>query len=81
MKKKLVVFLSVGLMVLSFAIPAMASEIAVKEPVQTYEATEHEIAPRSEMTRVYWRTYNGVLQFRIWGMTSGRWLTDWTDAI
>jgi len=63
---------------LSFAVPVMAMpEI---QPPATVEEATLEITPFIEETRLYWRTYGGVLQFRVWGMTSARWLTDWTDV-
>jgi hypothetical protein len=77
-KKLLVTFLLVGIMVMSFAVPAMAGEAVVAEPVPSYG--EQTITPHTEMTRLYWRTSGGRLQFRQWSITNGRWLTDWTDA-
>jgi hypothetical protein len=65
-------------MALSFAVPVMANDAIIVEPVPIYG--EQTITPHTEMTRAYWRTFNGRLQFRIWSMTNGRWLTDWTDA-
>jgi len=73
-KKKVVAFLLICAVALSFAPPAIATTM----PVVSIEQ-EIEVAPFFEMTRNYLRTYHGVLQFRVWGMTSGRWLTDWAD--
>ena len=79
MKRKLVVFLLTCIMVFSLVVPAMAAEAVKVEPV--YSAVEQQdIAPRTEMTRIYWRTYHGVLQFRVWSITNGRWITDWTNV-
>jgi len=77
-KKRLITFLFICVMALSFAVPAMASEAIVSETVSAYN--EQTITPHTEMTRLYWRNYHGRLQFRQWSMTNGRWLTDWTDA-
>jgi len=77
MKKRFIVYLFASLMALSFAVPAMAADAVAVEP--TYAAAEQEIAPRTEMTQFFWRTYNGQLQFRIWSITNGRWLTEWTN--
>ena len=74
-KKRLAVFLFISLMAFSFAIPAMATEATVPQQVSEVEAQE--IVPLTEMTRLYWRTYHGVLQMRVWSITNGRWLTDW----
>jgi len=77
MKKRLLVYLfAASVMVLSFAVPVMAAETIAAEP--KYAAAEQEAAPRTEMTQIYWRNYQGVLQFRVWSITNGRWLTDWT---
>jgi len=62
-------------MALSFAVPAMAAEAVSK-----YTVVEEEAAPRTEMTQIFWRNYQGVLQFRVWSITNGRWLTEWTNA-
>jgi len=78
LKKRLMAFLIMCVMTLSFAVPAMASEAIVSRPVPTYR--EQTITPHTEMVRFYWRTAGGRLQFRVWSMTNGRWLNDWTDA-
>ena len=74
MKKRLVVFLFVSVMALSFAVP-----VAAKPAIEPISTAEYQgIAPFTEMTRIYHRWSGGRLQFRVWGMTSGRWLTEWT---
>ena len=75
MKRRLLVCLVACVMALSFAVPAMAAEVASK-----YTVVEEEVAPRSDMTQIYFRTYNGRLQFRVWSITNGRWLTEWTNV-
>lgn len=75
MKKILVTLLLVIVMALSFAVPAMANTTIAMETVN--ETNYQEIVPFTEMTRIYHRFNNGRLQFRVWGITSGRWLTDW----
>ena len=77
MKKKLTAFLLVSVMVLLPVIP-VAANVYVTEPVQA--TAEQGISPHTEMTRIYWRTYHGVLQWRVWSITNGRWMTDWTNA-
>ena len=63
-------------MAFSFTAPAMAT--AYVEPIS--EASGQEISTiDTEMTQFYWRTYNGKLQYRVWSITYGRWITDWTD--
>jgi len=78
MKKRIMVFLLVCTMALSFAIPAMAaSETIAVEP--TNVETEQEVTPFHEFTQIAFRTYHGVLQWRVWSLTNGRWLTEWAD--
>jgi len=76
-KKRLVAFLLISVMALSFAVPAIANPAVATEPVNA--TVEQEIVPFTEMTRMYWRIYNGNLQWRQWSITNGRWLTNWTD--
>ena len=80
MKKRLVVGLFVMLMALSFAVPAMAADVSVLI-VDVVEEGMAEITTFTEMTRIYWRwaPHNPErLQFRVWSITNGRWITDWT---
>lgn len=78
MKKKLLVCLFACAMALSFAVPAMAAgvDVTVAEPVSV-EASFVEIQPFNEVTQIVFRTYGGVLQWRVWSVTWGRWITDW----
>jgi len=86
MKKKLLIFLLACLMLLSLVVPATAVDVIPGSPA---EVSEHElmqqvgmeIEPRTEQTRIYFRNWNGVLQFRVWGITSGRWLTEWQNVV
>jgi len=64
-------------MILSFAVPAMAMEVKEIELTSTVEWQE--ITPHTEMTRIYWRNYGGQIQWRVWSITNGRWMTEWTD--
>jgi len=79
-KKVLVAFLLVSIMAFSFAVPVAASDVVVAEVV-CVSATPENITPFSEITRNYFRWSIcgcGGLQMRVWGITSGRWLTEWT---
>ena len=83
MKKKLLVCVLAVVMLFSMAVPALA---ATQEAMPVTVAKGYDmsdgyavISPFSEQTRIYWRTWNGQLQFRVWGITSGRWLTPWTN--
>jgi hypothetical protein len=77
MKKMFMSFFLPVVVLLSITVPvtAMATETIVAESI----VAEQEIIPFTEMTRVYWRTYNGVLQWRVWSITNGRWMTEWAD--
>ena len=77
MKKRLVTFFIVSVMALSFAVPAMAMDAVVSQPINA--ELEQEVSPFFEMTRIYLRNHHGVLQFRVWSITNGRWLTEWAD--
>jgi hypothetical protein len=80
MKKKLLVCLFACAMALSFAVPAIANDAVVAEVVYVSVGQE-DITPFSEHTRSYFRWSVcgcGRLQMRVWGMTSGTWLTPWT---
>jgi hypothetical protein len=76
-KKKLIICLVTFVIALSFAIPVAAVDVVVSEPTGTIMVEK--IEPLSEHTVIYFRFYNDMLQYRIWGMISGRWLTDWAD--
>ena len=52
MKKGLVAFLLICVMVLSFAVPAMASTAVISEPISVATGGEQEIAPFTEMTKI-----------------------------
>ena len=86
MKKRLLVCVLAVVMLFSMAVPAMAAtQQAV--PVSIVMTNGHDlsagyevISPFSEVTQIYFRTWNGVLQFRVWGVTSGQWLTPWTNV-
>ena len=85
MKKKLLVCVLAVVMLFSMAVPAIAAtqEVVPVAVAKGYSVSDGyaEISPFNELTRIYWRTTPaGVLQFRVWGITSGRWLTDWTNA-
>ena len=78
MKKRLIACIFICVIALTFTVPVLATDFAVTEPVNLVtEQGYEEITPFHEVTKIYIRTYGGVLQFRIWGVTSGRWLTPW----
>ena len=83
MKKRLFACLFAVLMALSFVVPVMATEAVattvVYTPVEQVDPIT-EIIPFNEQTRIYFRNNGGVLQFRVWSITWGRWITDWTNV-
>jgi len=83
MKKRVLTGFLIFVMALMLAIPAFATPAMVVDVpvVATQAEVEEPMESRgTEFTRIYWRTTStGQLQFRVWGMTSGRWLTDWTN--
>ena len=78
-KKKLITCLFACIAVFLFSVPVMATEVAVVEPANA--EAKQEITPFNEMTQIFFRTYGGVLQFRVWSITNGRWITDWIPMI
>lgn len=76
MKKVIAVILLICVMTMSFVAPLMATEVRASQP--TSVATGQEITPFTNMTRIYYRNHNGRLQFRVWSITNGRWMTPWT---
>jgi hypothetical protein len=71
MKKAVIAFMLLIVMAMSFAVPAMANTVEVKD------ASYQEIVPLTERTVIYHRWSGGRLQFRVWGAVSMRWLTEW----
>lgn len=79
MKKRFTAFLLVCVMMLPLAVPVMATGVDAKSPINV-EVGYVEITPFIEFTQIYWRIYHGQLQFRVWSLTNGIWLTPWTNA-
>ena len=73
MKKRFITGLLVCVMALTFAMPVMASNVSML----SVNAEIQEPTTFHEVTQIFLRTYHGELQMRVWGVTSGRWLTDW----
>lgn len=57
------------------SVPVAAAEL----PTITIDS-ETTISPQSQQTEWVYRTYNGVLQKRLWSNTNQCWLTDWIDC-
>ena len=77
MKKRIVTCIMACVMALLFAMPVMASNVSVVVPVnmENYEI----ISPHNEMTQIYLKNAgNGRIYMRVWSITNGRWITDWT---
>ena len=78
MKKRFLVCLLACVMTLSFAFPVVAAAATILQPAST--VAEHEITPFNDRTQIFFRTYRGVLQMRVWNLTRGIWITDWMDV-
>lgn len=74
MKNKLLrLTLSLALtVVLVGALPAAAAGLPPQDPPAA--------STRAEQFQTYVRTYNGVKQYRIWSLTRGVWVNDWTNC-
>lgn len=65
------------------AVSAVASPLALAESPSANVTTlsKQSISPKAEETKVYYRTLsNGQVQYRIWSVTQGKWLTDWINV-
>lgn len=74
MKKIVLAFITILMMLSMTALPVMATECP---PDNNSPAT---VQPRINETEWRYRTYNGKKQMRLWSNTEGRWLTDWIDC-
>ena len=80
MKKIFITFLLICVMSMSFAAPAMVTGAVANETVTVEVAVEvgGETTTDTEITVIYHRWCDcGRLQFRVWGVVSMKWLTDW----
>ena len=85
MKKLFMVFVLACVVALSFSVSASAFAV-VDVQVITESTQESELftegqgfEPFTEMVQVYWRNYFGQLQWRVWSITNGKWLTEWEN--
>ena len=79
MKKKLSKILVATLLFGSIAgaTPAMATSIP-ETPVLA--AGDGIVTPMADEFITYYRTVNGVNQYRIWNATRGYWVNEWTNC-
>ena len=78
MKKKLSKILVATLLICSVVgiTPALATSV-----VAAPEAVDDGIVtPMADEFETVYRTYNGVLQYRIWNATQGYWVTPWINC-
>ena len=80
MKKRLMTGLLACAMTLSFLTPVIASDVSAIVPI-TAENQESNVVPFNEQTQLVFQWFDGVLYFRVWSLTNGRWLTDWVPFI
>lgn len=63
-----------------FTLLSIVPAVFAVEPANTLSPAsvgEDVVSPMIEETGWYYRTYNGLLQMRLWSYTEGVWLTDW----
>ena len=77
MKKRFMAILAACVMALSFAVPVAASDFSAVKPINV-ETQNSEAMPFTEFTRTYFKNTGDAIYWRVWGITSGRWLTEWT---
>ena len=84
MKKLFLAFVLACVVALSFSASAFST---VNVSVITESTQESDLfiegqgfEPLTEMVQVAWRNYYGQLQWRIWSITNGKWLTEWENA-
>lgn len=77
MKKRVISFLLAIVMIFSALILTVS---AANMGDATEALSESSGQARAEEVKWYYRTYNGVLQMRLWSVTYGYWLTDWINC-
>lgn len=84
MKMKLTRIFCVVLMVFMIAgsFPALAAEPETMpvEPVLLTESADGEMTIMADEYTYYYRTVDGVKQYRIWNNTRGVWMIPWTNC-
>ena len=70
---RIVTFLLIASSIGSVQAFAMTPNVTV--PSSLTEVTDS----RAEQTTIYYRTHNGVRQYRVWSNTEMKWITEWTD--
>lgn len=79
MKKQIIRTLLAGVLLVGTLIaPAFAVSTSPQLPQEA--PSTQDIVPYAEQFITYFRTYNGVKQYRIWNITKGIWVTDWTNC-
>lgn len=76
--KRIVTLLLVVILVLLFAVPALAAD-AESVPAPT-AVGDGDVSPQAEVTKWYFRLHDGEYQKRLWSVTYGYWITDWMPA-
>lgn len=46
---------------------------------ETETVTATQSVGRTQQVKIYTRMHNGKKQYRVWSVTEGKWLCDWTD--
>ena len=77
MKKRLLSCMLAFLVAFLVTMPVLAVDPPATELAQAIAGEVH--IAGGEQTQIYFRTVDGVLQFRVWSITYGYWKTDWMD--
>lgn len=75
--KKIKVFLLSTILCASFVTPCWASTVQCSASA---EIVLQEVSTRSEVSKWYYRNYEGIKQKRLWSVTYGYWKTDWMSV-
>lgn len=77
-KQKTRTLLAGLLLVGTLTVPTFAfttsSQLSVEEPL-----AQNAVVYADEFT-IYYRTYNGINQYRVWNITKSVWVTPWTNV-
>ena len=80
MKKKGFSAVITAILLLSLMAPASALNGPPARGASHTSNNVAEIIPRAEQFEWYYRIIDGQMQKRLWSITEGKWLTEWTDV-
>ena len=69
------------LLIASLAFVSVIGTVPVMATTEVTKVTEYvEIMPFADIIQRHFATFDGVLHFRDWNATRGRWMNDWTPV-